>query len=262
MSDDGVSRRLRDVSDALIIASGNPKNRRTAAIIAAAGSSERMGTPKLFLRLAGIPVIVHTFLAYEKSAYIDTTVCVTRPEYTDIIEEFRIKFGLSKLQKIVTGSDTRQKSIICGIEALESDVRYVAIADGARPLTEPRTIDAVCLAAYRHGAATAAFRASDTVKITDGSFIESTPDRSLCRLAATPQVFSLGLYRAAAYSAADDGFEGTDDNQLVERIGAKVAVVECSKNNIKITEPGDIEIAEAILSVRNGKQNVQDRSGI
>ena len=216
----------------------------------------------MFLQLSGVPVIVRTLLAYEQAAYIDTIVCVTRPEFTDIIKEFGEKFGISKLQKIVTGSDTRQKSILCGIEALDSGVRYVAIADGARPLTEPRTIDAVCLAAYRHDAATAAFRASDTVKITDGSFIESTPERSLCRLAATPQVFSLGLYRATAYSAAEDGFEGTDDNQLVERIGAKVAVVECSKNNIKITEPGDIEIAEAILSVRNGKQNVQDRSGI
>ena len=244
-----MSNILKELSESLREAGGIIKNRRTCAIIVAAGLGSRMGTgtPKQFLDLSGMPVVVHSLLAFQRSDYITDIIVVRRPEDERIYEEFKDKFSLSKLLKTVEGGSTRQKSVLKGLEAVPSGTAFVAIGDAARPLILTDTIDSVCLAAYRFGAATAAYPSADTVKTSEKGFITSTVDRSSVMLAATPQVFALNVYRAAAYSCLEEGFEGTDDNSLCEKIGIRVKIVECPRTNVKITEPSDLLFAEAVL---------------
>lgn len=255
---------LRDIAEALRAAVGRSGRRFTTAIIAAAGASSRMGgaVSKQHMPLAGMPVVVHALRAYDRASYIDAIVAVVREEDLALFQEYRECFEIGKLLSVIPGGATRQESVMCGLEAIAADKRlkdtsYVAVADGARPLTTPGMIDRVCLEAYRHRAATAVSLPCDTVKTLGDSpsdiqkeLIASTVERSGVRLAATPQVFEIGLFRAAVYSAAEEGFETTDDNALVERIGVKIKAVDCGRTNIKITEPADLAIAEAILAFR------------
>ncbi len=245
----------KDLADILRGAAGKLKSRNTAAIIVAGGSSTRMGgdTPKQFLDLCGMPVAVHAMRAYEESEYIDQIYIVARAEDIEsgIYDDFAEKFDIRKYRKCVEGGSTRQESVMKGIEALSDDVKFVAIADAARPLTTPELINSVCLAAYRYSAASAGTPAVDTIKTVDNhKFITGTVERSTAWQASTPQAFNLPLYRAAAYSALDIGFECTDDNSLVERLERHIKFVDCGRYNIKITEPLDILIAETILSAR------------
>ena len=248
---------LKNAADALREAVGSFRNRSTAAIVVAAGNGTRMGgqTPKQFLNLCGMPVVVHALKAFEESVYITETVVVCRAGDEPLYEEFREEFGLRKISAIVPGGKTRQESVLCGVEAVSKKTAFVAIADGARPLVTPEMISRVCLEAYRYGAATAAVPATDTVKIAEKGFIGETVDRSKVWLAQTPQVFGLAAYRAAAYSSLEEGFESTDDNSLCEHIGIKVRAVDCGKENIKITEQVDMAIAEAVIGFR--KRNVK-----
>ena len=247
----------KDLAEALRAFAGKLKSRTTAAIIVAGGSSTRMGgnTPKQFLDLCGMPVAVHTMRAYEESEYIDQIYIVAREEdvKNGIYDNYAEKFSITKYRTTVSGGKTRQESVLKGIEALTDDVKFVAIADAARPLTTPELINSVCLSAYRYGAATAGCPAVDTIKTADNhKFITSTVERSTAWQISTPQAFSLPLYRAAAYSALDIGFEGTDDNSLVERIDRRIKIIDCGRYNIKITEKLDLILAETILSARDG----------
>ena len=245
----------KDLAEILRAGAGKLKSRRTAAIIVAGGTGSRMGTdvPKQFLELCGMPVVVHTMRAYEESEYVDAIYIVARSEDVKdgIYEEYAEKFSISKFRKCVSGGKTRQESVLKGIEALDDDVKFVAIADAARPLTTPELINSVCLAAYRYGAASAGCPAVDTIKTVDNhKFITGTVERSTAWQASTPQAFSLPLYRAAAYSALDEGFECTDDNSLVERLERRVKFIDAGRYKIKITEKLDLLLAETILSAR------------
>ena len=247
----------KDLAEALRAFAGKLKSRTTAAIIVAGGSSTRMGgnTPKQFLDLCGMPVAVHTMRAYEESEYIDQIYIVAREEdvKNGVYDNYAEKFSITKYRTTVSGGKTRQESVLKGIEALSDDVKFVAIADAARPLTTPELINSVCLSAYRYGAATAGCPAVDTIKTADNhKFITSTVERSTAWQISTPQAFSLPLYRAAAYSALDIGFEGTDDNSLVERLERRIKIIDCGRYNIKITEKLDLLLAETILSARDG----------
>jgi 2-C-methyl-D-erythritol 4-phosphate cytidylyltransferase len=130
--------------------------------------------------------------------------------------------------------------------------KFVAIADGARCLITPDMIDRVNVAAWQKGAACAATPATDTVKLATakGYAQEEAPDRESIWLAQTPQNFSLPLYRAAAYHAKEEGYTATDDAALVSAIGRPVKLVDCGKDNIKITTPSDLYLARAILARR------------
>ena len=247
----------KNLADILREAAGKTKSRTTAAIIVAGGSGSRMGgnTPKQFLELCGMPVVVHSMRAYEESEYIDQIYVVARDEDVKdgVYDNYAEKFSITKFRKCVAGGKTRQESVLKGIEALSDDVKFVAIADAARPLTTPELINSVCLAAYRYSAASAGCLAVDTIKKADNhKFITETVDRASTWQAATPQAFSLPLYRAAAYSALDIGFECTDDNSLVERLERRIKMIDCGRYNIKITEKMDLLLAETILSARDG----------
>ena len=232
--------------------SPHPKN-FTTAIIAAAGMSTRFGGEKTkqMTELCGMPILLHTLMAYQNAECIDEIILVAKKEEIPEWERLCRALCVPKLSKIIPGGSTRQLSVMNGIDAVSKRSRFVAIADGARCLITSDQIEEVCKAAYRSKAATAAHRSTDTVKIVNRrGFIESSPDRDTVWLAQTPQVFKTNLYRAAAYTAFKEGFEATDDNSLVEHIGHPVQVVECGANNIKITTKEDLTVAEAILTER------------
>ncbi len=232
----------------------DPKN-FTTAVICAAGSSTRMGgeggTTKQFIRLGKAPVVAHTLRAYEAAETIHEIIVVAREDEIPLYAGFADTYGITKLSKVVTGGATRQESARLGSDAVDERCKYVAIADAARCLITPAEIERVCHAAYQWGAASAGIPATDTVKVVDTSgFIESTPERRYVWQAQTPQVFSLKLYRAAAYVARDEGLDVTDDNEMAEHIHVPVKMVECSRENIKITRPVDLLYARAVLSER------------
>lgn len=236
----------------------DPKN-FTSAVICAAGSSTRMeklmGEPrKQFMELDGLPVVARTLMAYEAANTVHEIIVVAREDELPLYEGFKEKYGLSKLTKVVKGGATRQESARLGSDEVDERCKFVAVADAARCLTTPEEIQRVCHAAYQYGAASAGIKATDTVKVCDKSaFIESTPDRNYVWLAQTPQVFSVSIYRTAAYVCRDEEVEATDDNSMAEYIRVPVKMVACSRENIKITEPTDVTFAEAILAMRKKK---------
>lgn len=230
------------------------KAKHTAAIVLAAGNSTRMGSGinKQLEELCGIPVLGHTLMAYQKCKLIREIVVVTRPEDFEAVYQIAKQYGISKLTGIARGGATRQESAKRGMSKLSPDVRYVAVADGARCLITPLQITRVCLRAYRHQAASAAHRIADTVKRTTSlGMTKETVDRNNLWQAQTPQVFHTALYTAALYQADKDNFTVTDDNSLIEHLGYQVRMVECGAQNIKITTKEDLPLAEAILRYRS-----------
>jgi len=230
------------------------KRGKTAAVILAAGRAERFGGGKQFARILGVPVLARTILAFDSCTVIDEIVIVASAEDVPMCRELVTRYAFKKVKCVVAGGETRFESALRGFEATSPDISYVAIHDGARCLILPEQIERVCREAYRHRAAAVATPALDTVKIADkNGFISETTDRERVWLAGTPQVFYANLYRAAAYTAKEADFSATDDAMLAERIGFKVKLVDIGRDNIKITYPADIAIAEAILKERKRK---------
>lgn len=235
---------------------GKRAKERTAAIILAAGSSRRMGEGqnKQLLSVGGIPVLARTLLAYEACPLISEIVVVTQKSAFETVAEWKQRFGITKLKKLVTGGASRQESAQNGVRVLDASVRYYAIADGARCLIRPSQITDVCFAAYRYHAASAAHRVEDSYKRTDArGMVISGVDREQLWQVQTPQVFHSSLYLAALSRAERDGLTVTDDNALMEHLGYPVKLVECGRENIKITTPEDPALAEAILASREVK---------
>ncbi len=231
---------------------------RTAAVILAGGVGSRMqretGETKQLLSVCGVPVLIHSVLAFERSPYIDEIVLVTRKEEVARVKALVASYGVQKVTKIVLGGDTRQKSAENGLNALSSAMKFVAIHDAARCLITAEMIGKVVSAAYAHRAASAGTPVTDTVKEIDiNGFVVNTPNRASLWAAQTPQVFQSTLYRVAVETAKKEGFSATDDNMLVERLGQTVKMVDCGAENIKITTPKDLVLAEAILKSRSKK---------
>lgn len=243
-----------------------PVHRYTTAIIAAAGSSARMGSDssKLLLSLDGVPVLARTLSAYQAAKNIDEIVLVARREDYDSFIALAKQYRITKLKRITQGADDRQTSVLRGLEVVSEKTKFVAIADGARCLTTPEQIDLICDTAYRTMAASAATPAIDTIKLVDskGYTKKNSPDRKDVWLAQTPQIFSLPLYRAAAYHAKENGLIATDDNALVEAIGRRVKLVDCGKENMKLTTPDDLYTANAILQYRAESDKNKNKDGI
>ena len=226
---------------------------KTAAIILAGGTGTRMksATTKQMMLLLGKPVIVRTLEAFEACPRIDEIVVAVRPEERIAITLLCEKYSITKCHALVIGGDTRQESAVRGLSALSDDVQYIAIHDAARPLITPAQIGRVVTFAYAYHAATAVTSVVDTVKtVNNRGFIDSTISRDTVKLAATPQVFHRRYYEAAVKYAQDKGVSVTDDNSLMELIGQRVRAVDTGRENIKITEAGDIPLAEAILKRR------------
>ena len=217
------------------------------AVIAAAGSSSRMGgRDKLAEPLDGIPVILRTLAAVEAVPEIREIVVVTRE---DRVEEYRRLLGqCSRLRAVVPGGSTRQESVRNGVRALSPDCTLAAIHDGARPLVTPEVFGRWIGAARCCGAATAAVPVKDTIKLADeAGRVLDTPDRSRLWAVQTPQIFDRERYLRAAEEAERRGLSCTDDCQLFEAMGWEVQLVMGDYRNLKLTTPEDFLAAGAYL---------------
>ena len=221
------------------------------AIFPAAGQSRRMqsASNKNFLTLAGTPVLLLTLQAFLKSALIEELIIAAAPDEISLVEKMIV--GIEKPCRVVAGGSERQYSIANALKVLSPSTEIVLVHDAARPLISVETINAVIDAARRFGGAIAAVPAKNTIKIIDGDqFVESTPSRSKLVEVQTPQGFRRDILIDAYAQAERDGFLGTDDSSLVERLGVRVKIVMSDYRNIKITTPEDLSIAETLLGRR------------
>ena len=221
------------------------------AIIAAAGAGTRMASdrPKQFLQLAGLPVIFHTLKPFEECESIDEVIVVLPAEESAGFLSLAGKQRLRKIARVVPGGATRADSVKRGLMAIRSaTAEIVAVHDGVRPFVTVEEIDSTVDAARTDGAAILVAPVTDTIKQVDGPAVDKTLDRVHLRRALTPQCFQYELLRQAYQGVDVNDPSLTDESLLVERIGKRVRVVEGSARNIKITTPGDLLIAEALLA--------------
>lgn len=227
-----------------------------AALVLAAGRGERLGhdLPKAFVPLAGRPVLLHALEALAAVQEIDCIVPVLAASELDRYRSLAAELpaGLKLVEPVVGGAE-RQDSVRAGLAALPRDASLVAIHDAARPLIRAGAVARVLAAARREGAAILAFPVRDTIKMVRGGRVLATPDRAECYAAQTPQVFRVELLREALAKADAEGRLASDDAQLVEWLGATVAIVEGDPDNLKLTHPEDFAVAERWLAARRGQ---------
>jgi 2-C-methyl-D-erythritol 4-phosphate cytidylyltransferase len=222
-----------------------------AALVTAAGLGKRMrsSAPKQYLDLKGRPVLAWTLLAFESHPLIDLIVLTVTPGDEDFCLQTIVKpFNFKKIRDIVPGGNDRQVSVRYGLERLV-ETELVAIHDGVRPLVSADTITKSIEAAKTYGAAVACAAVRETVKKRVGSYLMTIPRTDLL-LAHTPQTFRTSLIVDAHRKAFEDGFIGTDDTVLVERLGHPAVAVDDSDENIKITTPADMVLAGILLEAR------------
>lgn len=225
---------------------------RASAVIVAAGSGVRFGADKLAADLGGKPVLVHCLGAFERSPLVSEIVLVTRADALEKTAALCAQYGITKLTKAVPGGETRAASSFAGVMAASDASDIIAIHDGARPLVTDAVIEAAIWEAHKHGASVPAIPLRDTVKQAAEGVIVSTPDRDGLRAVQTPQCFQRDVIRGALLEAAKKQWQITDDCMAVERIGGRVWLTEGSEENIKITTPLDLALAEIILKGRSG----------
>ena len=206
------------------------------AILAAAGSSQRMGGEnKLLLPLDGMPVLAHTLRAVDAAQSVDEIVIAAREEDLLTYAELCKTYGIRKPVKVVVGGATRQESVLRAALEARADAKLLAVQDGARPLVTPELFDAVVLRAAVCAAAAPAVPVHDTIKLARDRRVTETPDRSMLFAVQTPQVFDAGLLKAALQSALTEHAALTDDCSAVERLGKEVYLTDGDEENIKIT---------------------------
>lgn len=219
-------------------------------IFPAAGQGKRMqaGVNKVFLELAGKPILVHTLLKFSRCEAVDKLVVVVAPEEVLFIKRALRGVPGLKPYTVVAGGAERQFSVANGLKAMDPETDLVLVHDAARPLVSPVTIACVIDEARRSGAAIAAVREKNTVKVVDSNgIVKKTPERAQLWEVQTPQGFKREIIEEAYQKAMQDGTMGTDDASLVERLGVPVKVVTSDYRNIKITTPEDLLIVEAFL---------------
>ena len=228
----------------------------TCAIIVAGGSGERFGDPRgtQFVDLAGLPLMSWSIMAFDRAPSVVRIVIVCAPDRAAQVEgDVLSRLSLAKPVALAPSGKTRQESVRSGLEVSPRDLEFVAVHDAARPLIEVEQIEA-CVAAVRADESLAgailAARSVDTLKLVEGDTVIATPDRSFYWAAQTPQVFRRRALLAAHKAAEREEYQGTDDSSLVERMGGRVRVVESARDNIKVTLPEDLALAEAAFERR------------
>lgn len=227
---------------------------KICAILLAAGEGKRLGkqTPKPFIMLCNHPMIYYSLKVLSEAMLIDYILVVVGKEniaYTqrEIVEKYNFK----KVNKVIEGGRQRQDSVYNGLKEILPDTALVLIHDSARPLVSHQLIKRVIADAKEVGAAIVGVPPVDTIKsINDGKWIEETWDRNSLVSIQTPQAFKYDLLKDAYDKAYQDNFYATDDSLLIRRLGGKVKLVEGDYENIKITFPLDLLIAEQILKLR------------
>lgn len=223
------------------------------AILVAAGRGARMGRDKLFLDVAGKPVIAHTWARFDEAKCIDEIVVVVRAGMEKKFAALAKKYKFRKKFQIVTGGAERQDSVWAGLEAAPPEAEIVAVHDAARPCVNNDLIAATVKYAEETGAAVAAHPVTDTIKESaDGRLIQKTLDRSQLWAMETPQTFRLDVIRRAIAAARAKKMKYTDDTASCELIGQPVRLVSSIAPNPKVTVPGDLLFVETLLNNRNG----------
>lgn len=226
---------------------------RCAALVAAAGSSSRMGggVNKLLLPLDGVPVLARTLESLQLAEGVDEIIVAAREEDLVEISQLCRIYGITKCVKVVRGGESRAHSVLLAALEVSPDTELLAVQDGARPLVTPELIDKVIHAAANCGGAAPAVAVKDTVKSVkpDGA-VERTLERDALRAVQTPQVFQADLLKAALQAALEQNVPVTDDCSAVERLGKTVYLIDGDERNIKITTPTDMILAEALLQAR------------
>ncbi len=225
-------------------------------VIAAGGKGRRMrgGLPKQFIRLAGKEVIVRAIAPFSSCAAVREIVVVVPLRHVAAMRRIIRREGLARVSAVVPGGRERQESVRKGLQAFSSPPSIVLVHDAVRPLVTGAIINRVIRGARRHGAAVAGVSLTDTVKLVEhGGNVSRTLRRDSLRAVQTPQGFRFDLLVRAHAKAAKDGFLGTDDAALLERIHIPVRVVPGDPRNIKITTRGDLRVAGLFLGERKGQ---------
>lgn len=237
------------------------------ALIMAAGLGTRMhaAEKKQFMDLNGRPVIWHTIRAFEENGYIDNIVITVPKGGAEEMLKLCVSSGFRKVRSITEGGDERFKSVYNGLRSVPEDTEYILIHDGVRPLITREVIDRCCKYVPITMACVAAVPVTDTIKRADPSgFARETLDRSQLWSIQTPQAFSFTLIRKAYDSlyktieeyGADTG-KITDDAVIVENMtDTRVRIIRGDYSNIKITNPGDMAVARALMALRDGDRDI------
>jgi 2-C-methyl-D-erythritol 4-phosphate cytidylyltransferase len=226
------------------------------ALLLAAGRGERLGheLPKAFVPLAGRPLLLHALGALAAAPEVEAVIPVVAAAELPRLQALLAEWGpRPKLAAAVAGGAERQDSVRAGMQALPPQASLVAVHDAARALLRPAAVSRVVAAARRSGAAILAVPVRDTIKRVAAGRIVETPARAACWAAQTPQVFRTEILRQALAKAAAEHYLGTDDAELVERLGVTVEVVEGDADNLKLTHPEDLVLAERWLSRPRGE---------
>ncbi len=226
---------------------------RTYVILVAAGAGVRSGLTggKQLAPLAGRPLFLWAAAAFQESPEVDGIVVVAASKK---IVEFRRALsedGVTKLENVVAGGARRQDSVAAGLKALPPEAETVLVHDGARPLVTAALVGQVLAALPGYDGVVPAVPVTDTIKEADQDrVVVRTADRSRLWAVQTPQAFVRKVLEEAIASAERDGFEGTDDASLVERMGGRVRIVDGPPDNFKVTHLHDVAMAEAVLKAR------------
>ena len=237
------------------------KSYRTAAVVLAAGSGKRMnaGVKKQYMEIAGKPVLYYSLKAFEESFIDEVVLVVSQDEVEQVEESYVNQYGFHKVSRIVAGGKERYHSVAGGLRAVHPDCDFVFIHDSARPMLTQEILQNVYREVQKEGACVVGVASKDTVKIADEQgYVSVTPNRSLVWNVQTPQVFSYPLVHRAYEELLQKeqellkaGVQITDDAMVVEQLAHhKVKLVEGSYENIKITTPEDVQIAERYLQSR------------
>jgi len=221
-----------------------------SAVIVAAGKGVRMGpgVDKLFLEVAGRPVVAHTWQRFDNAACIDEVILVVRDTMQPAFSALAEKFFFKKPYRLIVGGKERQDSVWNGLQALAPAAEIVTIQDGARPCTSEKLIADTIRAAREVGAAVAAQRVTDTIKESDGGTrVARTVDRSQLWAVQTPQTFRVEVIRRALAAVRQKGLLVTDDTAACELIGQPVELIGSTAPNPKVTVPGDLPYLELLL---------------
>jgi 2-C-methyl-D-erythritol 4-phosphate cytidylyltransferase len=231
-------------------------NQQFGVVVVAAGKGSRMGSTesKQYLLMDHKPILVHTLEVFQQIAEVSSIVLVVGEGEESRCSQYTEQYKLSKVSAILSGGSERQASVLKGLRALPADTDWVLVHDGVRPFVTTQHVIACWQQAIKEGAAVLAVPVKDTVKIVNAEgYIESTPNRRSLWAIQTPQAFRLVDLIAAHERAEVDEFIGTDDAMLLERLGSKVAIVEGSYGNIKITTPEDLTWAEYSIQHLKGE---------
>ena len=227
---------------------------KVIALIPAAGSGKRMqaGINKQYLQIGGMPIVGRTIAVFEEMPFVDDIYVITPEQEIPFCRiEVVERYGFSKVRAIVPGGKERQNSVLNGLRAIDGteENAVILIHDGVRPFISRHILEHAVATAREYDGALVAVPVKDTVKVVRDGIVRDTPQRETIWLAQTPQAFRYGVIRAAHEMADAEGFLGTDDASLVERMGSEVHIVLGDYRNIKITTPEDLVLAEAFLKV-------------